>query len=82
MTDPVLDRAIQRVLVTGGAGFIGSNVVDALLAAGRDVSIYDNFRTGRREFVAAALAARRHPRRGRPARRRAASPRRCAAATP
>jgi UDP-glucose 4-epimerase len=42
-------------LVTGGAGFIGSNVVDALLARGDEVVIYDNLRTGRREFIAAAL---------------------------
>ncbi len=55
MTDPVLHDSIQRVLVTGGAGFIGSNVVDALIAAGRDVVIYDNFRTGKRELIAAAI---------------------------
>ncbi len=36
----------MRVLVTGGAGFIGSHLVDALCAAGHEVSVLDNLRTG------------------------------------
>jgi len=48
---------MNRVLVTGGAGFIGSNVVDGLLAKRAEVVIYDNLRTGRREFLTGALAA-------------------------
>jgi UDP-N-acetylglucosamine 4-epimerase len=42
----------KRVLVTGAAGFIGSNLVEALLAAGARVSGLDNFSTGRRENIA------------------------------
>ena len=38
----------MHVLVTGGAGFIGSHVVDAYLAAGHTVSLVDNISTGRR----------------------------------
>src|SRR4051794_7691868 len=44
----------MRALVTGGAGFIGSNLVDALLARGDDVAVADTLVTGRRENVAAA----------------------------
>ena len=39
----------MRVLITGGAGFVGSHLADALLQRGEEVVIYDNFSTGRRE---------------------------------
>jgi UDP-glucose 4-epimerase len=47
---------MQRACITGGAGFIGSTLADRLRAAGVEVVIVDNFRTGRREFVADLLA--------------------------
>eukprot|EP00755_Sulcionema_specki_P005909 Sspe_Gene.34082::Locus_16581_Transcript_1_1_Confidence_1.000_Length_1460::g.34082::m.34082/K08678/UXS1, uxs; UDP-glucuronate decarboxylase len=42
----------KRVLVTGGAGFVGSNLVDTLMRDGHDVIVLDNFFTGRKENVA------------------------------
>ncbi len=50
---------MRRACVTGGAGFIGSNLADRLCAQGVDVVIVDDFRTGRREFVADVLSAGR-----------------------
>jgi len=46
---------MTRALVTGGAGFIGSSAVDRLLASGAEVVAFDNFSTGRREFLGGAL---------------------------
>ncbi len=43
----------KRVLVTGGAGFIGSHLVERLLHEGATVTLLDNFRTGLRENLAA-----------------------------
>ena len=45
---------MSRVLVTGGAGFIGSHVADALIARGHDVTILDDLSGGFRENVPAA----------------------------
>lgn len=42
----------SRVLVTGGAGFIGSNLVETLLAQDNEVVVLDNFMTGKRENLA------------------------------
>lgn len=44
----------MRAMVTGGAGFIGSHLVDSLLARGDEVHVVDNLATGSRENVAAA----------------------------
>lgn len=44
---------MQRVVVTGGAGFIGSHVAERLVAAGWEVAVLDNLRSGRRENVPA-----------------------------
>lgn len=46
----------MRILITGGAGFIGSNVADACLAAGHEVAILDDLSTGRRENIPPGIA--------------------------
>ena len=58
----------MKVLVTGGAGFIGSHVVDAYVAAGHEVIVVDNLCTGKRENLnpEGALRRARHPRPERP----------------
>src|SRR5689334_23459023 len=47
----------MRTLVTGGAGFIGSNLVDALLVRGDEVTVVDDLSTGRMVNLEPALAA-------------------------
>lgn len=49
----------QSVLVTGGASFIGSHLVDALVARGAAVRVVDDLSSGRRDHLAAALATGR-----------------------
>ena len=56
MTLPLHNR---RVVVTGGAGFIGSHLCERLLERGDEVLCVDNFYTGSREFIAPLLS---HPR--------------------
>ena len=48
---------MSKCVVTGGAGFIGSNLVDALIARGDQVVVVDDLSTGKRENLAGALAA-------------------------
>jgi UDP-glucose 4-epimerase len=47
---------MRRACITGGAGFIGSNLADRLSADGVEVVIVDDFRTGRKEFLVEALS--------------------------
>jgi UDP-glucose 4-epimerase len=47
---------VSQVLVTGGAGFIGSHLVDALTAEGETVRVLDDLSTGRRQNIEGALA--------------------------
>jgi uncharacterized protein YbjT (DUF2867 family) len=48
----------MNVLVTGGAGFVGSHVVDRLVAEGHAVTVVDDLTSGRRENVNAAATLR------------------------
>ncbi len=41
----------MRIMVTGGAGFIGSHIVDRLIKEGNHVTVYDNLSSGKREFI-------------------------------
>ena len=50
----------MKALVTGGAGFIGSNLVDALLERGDEVTVVDDLSTGRRGNLARAVDAPLH----------------------
>lgn len=48
----------KRILVTGGAGFVGSHLVDRLMLLGHEVTVLDNFFTGSRTTVS---TRRRYP---------------------
>jgi UDP-N-acetylglucosamine 4-epimerase len=50
----------RRVLVTGGAGFIGSNLTESLLEAGNEVVCLDNFSTGKRKNIESFLSNPRY----------------------
>jgi UDP-glucose 4-epimerase len=47
----------RRIFVSGGAGFIGSSLIDRLIAEGASVTAYDNLSLGRRGHLAAAMAS-------------------------
>ena len=53
------EAALSVVLVTGGAGYVGSHAVKALVAGGARVIVYDNLSAGHREAVEAVAAATR-----------------------
>ncbi|HET7707774.1 MAG TPA: NAD-dependent epimerase/dehydratase family protein, partial [Thermoanaerobaculia bacterium] len=55
----VYSPTLVKAFVTGGAGFIGSTLTDRLISAGHDVVVYDNFSTGKDEFLREALASGR-----------------------
>ena len=48
---------MDRYLVTGGAGFIGSHIAETLARRGKKVRVLDNFLTGKRENLAGFLGA-------------------------
>jgi UDP-glucose 4-epimerase len=52
---PAYDTSM-RAIVTGGAGFVGSHLVDALVARADEVTVIDNFASGKRENLNAAAA--------------------------
>jgi UDP-glucose 4-epimerase len=54
------DTASMRAVVTGGAGFIGSNLVDALIERGDEVTVVDDFSFGKRENLNPAAKLREH----------------------
>lgn len=49
----ILGNSIKKIFVTGGAGFIGSHVVDLLIDQGYQVCVYDNLSNGSREYISA-----------------------------
>jgi UDP-glucose 4-epimerase len=45
----------KRILITGGAGFIGSHIADRLVQAGNQVIVYDNLATGKKRFLSGSI---------------------------
>ena len=53
--------SLQRILVTGGAGFIGSHIVDGLLEENYEVGVLDNLVTGNIENISGHVTANEDP---------------------
>eukprot|EP00980_Cylindrotheca_fusiformis_P029164 scaffold22740_cov139-Cylindrotheca_fusiformis.AAC.18 len=51
-TPNVADHRRKKILVTGGAGFVGSHLVDKLMMEGHEVTVLDNFFTGQKKNIA------------------------------
>lgn len=51
-TEILSDHRRKKILVTGGAGFVGSHLVDKLMMEGHEVTVVDNFFTGQKKNVA------------------------------
>ena len=51
-TPALPDSERKRILVTGGAGFVGSHLVDKLMGLGHEVVVLDNFFTGQKKNIA------------------------------
>ena len=47
----LLGKSVKRIFLTGGAGFIGSHVVDFLVPQGYEVTVYDNLSNGKLEYI-------------------------------
>ena len=47
----LLPKKYKNIFITGGAGFIGSHIVDALVDDGKNVTVFDNLSSGKKEFL-------------------------------
>ena len=51
----LLGETIKKVFVTGGAGFIGSHIVEWLINDGYEVTVFDNLSNGKKDFLSSLL---------------------------